>query len=241
MGRLLRCIEGRAERCAAIPLIRNHAEDLIHWGRFSGGDLQQISDLTGVASGDLVLELIKVFARPEGSTSGSVWLSFGSFVSPNADDGSCQRALQRLLGSDAARLANNVADGPWHVDLCTSTDPRDVTCGIVWRMLGSPYAEDRWRAAHSIRGLARFERWDVIDSLVERIDAASAGPYQARELPFYHLHARLWLLIALARMALDHPQYVARHNDVLLRIATETSTLSRFDAAFCKQCVGGVH
>ncbi len=208
----------------ALLLIREHAEDLVEAGSFSGFNFQQISNLTGVPSAELVIELIKVFARPEISISGSVWLSLASFVSPDADGGHCQSALKRLLGSDAARLANKVVDGPWEADLYTDSDPREVTCGMVWRMLGSPDTADRWRAAHSIQRLATFERWDVVDSLVKRFDSTTAGPYQARELPFCYLHAQLWMLIALARMALDHPKEVARYKDILLRISTEMST-----------------
>src|SRR5690606_7563131 len=36
-------------------------------------------------------------------------------------------------------------------------------------------------------------------------------------LPFYHLHARLWLLIALARSAQESPEQVACYQDYLLQ------------------------
>lgn len=205
----------------AIPLTQLHVDDLIDDGRFSGSQLKEISDLTDVPIAELVLELIKVLARPDSSVSGAVWLAFASLIGPEADDGQSQIALKRLLGSEAARLADNVVDGAWVEGLYPEDDMQAIAAGLVWRMLGSPYAKDRWRAAHSIRCLARFGRWDIVDALVAKFSEKTAGPFQARELPFYYLHAQLWLLIALARMALDHPKEVARYEDALLSFATE--------------------
>ena len=206
---------------AAIPLINLHAGDLVHDGRLSGANIKEISDLTGVPVTDLVLELIKAFARPDSSVSGAVWLAFGSFICPLAKEGQGQLALQRLLGGEAAKLADNVVDGTWVDELYPENNASAITAGLVWRVLGSPYAECRWRAAHSIRCFAKFERWEILNSLVRNFSVETAGPFQASELTFYYLHARLWLLIALARIALDHPEEIARYKDELLSIATE--------------------
>jgi len=126
-----------------------------------------------------------------------------------------QRKRRRAKRGEAASLANNVTDGPWRAGLYPDADIIEIASGLIWRQLGSPYAEDRWRAAHSIRSLTRFNRWDVIDRLVDHAAFTTAGPFQASELGFYYLHARVWLLIALARVALDDPAQVARYHDVL--------------------------
>jgi hypothetical protein len=205
----------------AMTLTRLHADDLVGDGRFSGYQLKEISNLTGVPIAELVLELIKTFARPSSLVSGAVWLAFASLICPKADDGQAQVALTRLLRSDAAKLADSVTDGAWADDLYPKDNVVATLAGLVWRMLGSPYAENRWRAAHSIRCLARFGQWNIVDALVGKIYEETAGPFQARELAFYYLHARLWLLIALARIALEHPKEIARYKDALLSIATE--------------------
>ena len=61
----------------------------------------------------------------------------------------------------------------------------------------------------------------MIDTLVRGMGEKTAGPFQAPELPFYYLHARLWLLIVLARMAIDHPKDVSRYGNELLSIFEE--------------------
>ncbi len=208
-------------RNLAIRLIHLHVDDLVDYGTLSNSKLIEISDLTGVPVADLILELIKAFARPDSSVPGAVWLAFASFICPQADDGQAQLALARLLGSEAAKLADNVADGPWFNGLYPNDDITAIESGLVWRVLGSPDAEDRWRAAHSIRCFARFGRWEVLDSLARNLSATGAGPFQDSKLAFFYMHARLWLLIAFARLALDYPKQIARYKDELLSIVTE--------------------
>ncbi len=230
---------GEVFRSLATPLIQRHAADLVSHGRLSGAILKQIADLTGVPTADLVMELIKAFARPDQTVGGAVWLAFASFICPHADDGQGQLALKRLLGSEAARLADNVADGAWAGGQYPSDDLLAISSGLVWRMLGSPYASDRWRAAHCLRSYARFGQWDVIGQLVRNIGAENAESFQAPELVFYYMHARLWLLIALARLARDHPKDIGRFREELLSIADETTDhvlMRHFAAAALLAC-----
>jgi hypothetical protein len=61
----------------------------------------------------------------------------------------------------------------------------------------------------------------VLRELVRLFGQTDAGAFQARELKFSFLNARLWLLIALARVALDHPHAVARYKSTLMRVTQE--------------------
>jgi hypothetical protein len=80
----------------------------------------------------------------------------------------------------------------------------------------------RWRAAHAIRRLAEIERFDVIGQLVSRFETSSGLPFVDAKLPFYSMHARLWLLIAIARIALDRPDQIIPHRPLLERVAFST-------------------
>ena len=204
-----------------VPLLQLHAEDLVSHDQLSGYDLKEIADLSEVPIATLALELIKLFAAPDASVPASVWLALACFICEEADDGEGQSALKRLLNSDAAKLSSNVVDGAWKEGLYPASDAPTVASGLVWRMLGSPHAADRWRAAHSVRCFARFERWKVVDALVDKFGTKDAHPFQAPELPFYFMHARLWLLIALARIALDDPKAIARYQKTLIRIVLD--------------------
>ena len=227
-------------REAAPLLVRLHALDFVKHGWFSDLRLKEISDLTGVSADYLVLELIKVFARPESSLPGAVWLGFATIICPIADGVEGRLALAGLLESQSARLADGVRDGIWVGGLYPKGDITSTAAGLVWRRLGSPSAEDRWRAAHSIRSFARFGRWPVVEALVDKLAATDAGPFQAPELAFYFLHARLWLLIALSRVAVDYPREIAKFSERLISIANETGShvlMRHFAARTIVTCV----
>lgn len=228
-------------RNLASSLINAHADDLVDDGHLAGSNIKEISDITGVAIPDLIIDLIKVFARPESTVSGSVWLAFATFVCPEADAGQGRLALKRLLSSDAAKLADSVVDGPWATGRYPPDNFRLIAAGLIWRVLGSPYASDRWRAAHSLRSFAKFGRWEIIDSVVAKLGEVSAGPFQASELPFFYMHARLWLLVALARMALDFPVQIARYKDELLSFVLEDEyphvLMRHFAARALRACI----
>lgn len=208
-----------------IPILQLHAEYFVSFDQLSGYRLKEVSDLSGVPITTLALELIKVFASPGYFAQGSVWLGLASIICVEADDGEGQSALTRLLSSNSAKLASNVADGKWKIGLYPANDLTEIASGLVWRMLGSPRASDRWRAAHSVRCFARFQRWEVIDALVARFRTEDAHPFQAPELPFYYMHARLWLLIASARIAMDDPKNIAsRYQKLLIEIVLDTDS-----------------
>ena len=210
-------------RSLAVPLIGLHADDLISHDRVSRSSIKEISELTGVPMADLVVELIKVFARPGSSIPGAIWLAIASIVCPQASEGHGQAALSRLLGSDAAELSKKVPDGVWEQGLYLDSDFTQIAAGLIWRALGSPEA----LCADGVLPTARETSLHagvgaVIDALVEKFSTTTAGPFQAAELKFYYMHARLWLLIALARLALDYPGRVAKYKDDLLSIVFES-------------------
>src|SRR5690554_2628192 len=130
-------------RSLAQPLILAHADDMVDDGRLSGSNIKEISEITGVPMAELVLEMIKVFSRPDSVVAGSVWLAFANFICPEADEGQGQLALKRLLSSDSARIADRVKDGPWRAGCYPADDFAEIAAGLIWRVLGSPYAVDR--------------------------------------------------------------------------------------------------
>ena len=232
---------GETYQANAIPFVKQHADDLIHGDSLWNQGLEEISGLTNTPTSEFVLELVKLFARRDKPVSGVIWLTLASIICPSADNDQGRLALERLLESDAAKLADKVTDGVWREELYPEDCAPTIISSLVWRGLGSPGAADRWRAAHTLRCFGRLGRWEIVDSVIAHFDKISAGPFQAVELAFYYLHAQLWLLVALARMAIDHPEEISRYQDQLLRVALEQDhphVLQRHFAAKCLlQCV----
>ena len=222
-----------------VPLVRRLSDDNSGSKLLSVYDLKQVSDLSGIPIAVLGLELIKIFSSPGFDVPASVWLDIASIVSAEAEPGEGQQALTRLLNGNSAKLASSVADGEWKEGLYPPNDQVEIAAGLVWLKLGAPSAAERWRAAHSVRRFAKFERWDVIDALVARLGKEDAHPFQAPELPFYFLHARLWLLIALARLAKDAPKNIARYGQYLKEIIIDDESPHVLMRHFAAQTILG--
>ena len=205
----------------AVPLVQINADDFVSHDYLSGSKLKEVADLADIPMPMLALELISIFAAPESNVSASIWMGLAGLICDQTKDSAGQAALRRLLNSSSAKLASTVVDGTWKDGLYPKGGQTDIAAGLIWLRLGSPWAENRWRAAHSIRCLARFGKWQVVDALVSKFYSTDAHPYQAPELSFYFLHARLWLLIALARMAIDYPEMVAKYNKILKAISLD--------------------
>ena len=225
LDELQRCKQSWATSSASVneglstlawPLLELHIDELVSFESLRRNYLQEVSRVCGVPLSDVALHATELFATHDAFTPAAVWLGLACFVSKETDVGEAQLALRRLLNSAAAELASKVPDGAFKDDLYPENDQAAVAAGLVWRMLGAPYAQDRWRAAHCVRSLATLGRWDVVDRLGKAFHQRDAGAFQAPELAFYFMHARLWFLIALARLALDFPNEVARYKDLLL-------------------------
>lgn len=205
------------------PILDIHAEEFLSFDTLSGYRIKEVSDLTGVKIGSLARELTNLFAARDWVVPAAAWLGLASILSVESDEGHAQRALAKLLNSGAAKLTSTVTDGPWARGMYPPSQISSIAAGLVWQMLGSPRATDRWQAAHSVRRFAELGRWNVIDELVRKLQSKESSSFGAPELPFFYLHARLWLLIALARVAQDYPDKLAAHAKSFTKIALDSS------------------
>ncbi|WOI54412.1 hypothetical protein [Parvularcula sp. LCG005] len=150
---------------------------------------------------------------------GDAWLALAARLAARASDQAIAEGLERFLAISAETLPPEVGDGPWSDHLSMPADEADVVAGLVWARLGHPVAAMRWRAAHAVRRLAEIDRFDVLDKLIARFDSGSGLPFSDAKLPFYQMHAQLWLLIALARVSKCNPGGLASHRQFFELVA----------------------
>lgn len=202
-----------------LRLAAKHAEELASsstdaWSTWRGLEKYFQADRT-----DIVERVVAGLRGIADELGGNAWLALAARLAARVSDQAVAEGLERFLTTSAEKLPTEVGDGPWNDRLSVPEDEADVVAGLVWARLGHPVAAMRWRAAHAVRRLAEIERFDVLDGLIARFHSGSGLPFSDAKLPFYPMHAQLWLLIALARVSKDSPGGLAPHRQFFERVA----------------------
>jgi hypothetical protein len=140
-----------------------------------------------------------------------------SFISPQEADELLEFALSRF----EIQIDREYADGHWDKWLLPPDNISGAFTGFIWAALGSPRSAVRWQAAHCVRRLAEASCDREIDGLIEWMKRDCVNAFGSHVFPFYNLHARLYLLIALARIAIDSPEKLRRHHSVFADLALD--------------------
>jgi len=201
-----------------------------HAGLLTGGSWEahlawrELTTHYGAAPEQLVTGIISGLG-PEGlRTTGDGWLALAAQLAPRVAPEALRMGLERYLDLAGATLPDEVGDGPYSEHFAPAPTAEDTVAGLIWSRLGDPKAASRWRAAHAVRRLSEANRFDVIDRLIALTTHTEPSAFRDAKRPFYPLHAKLWLLIALARIAKDDPVPMSRHLAFLEAVA--------FDPAF---------
>ena len=181
--------------------------------------IQLASELSGISEADLTLEVIAAIGEStEIADAGRLFTLIGLLASRLSHD----EALDALnfgldLFNDA--LDENDGDGPWTDDLAPPSDINRAIAGYIWAALSAPQAALRWEAAHVVRGLCVLNSKAVVNHLIEFANDETGGPFADSGLHFYHRNGRQWLMIALARAAIDSPAVLASHWEFFIHFA----------------------
>ena len=205
------------------------------WGGWRGLEQYFLTDRVA-----LIEHVVAGLRSDAGNLGGNAWLALAARLAAEVSDEAIVQGLERFLATSAEKLPNEVGDGPWSSALAVPTDEVDLIAGLLWARLGHPVAGMRWRAAHAVRRVAETGRYDIVGKLIERFDAATGSPFTDAKLPFYTLHSRLWLLIALARIAKDFPASLVQHRDFLERIAGSVDFPHVVMRSFAKDALGAI-
>ena len=208
----------------ALVLVAKHASELLGHSWESMVGWRELTKTFNADRPTTVEQVVASLGPTATEVTGDSWLALAAQIAPHVGNDAFAEGLERFLRIAGATLPKEVGDGPWNESFLVNSDPVEAVAGLLWCRLGHYSAAARWRAAHAVRRLASAGCFDVVAALVSRFDSATAGAFGDAKLPFYPMHAQLWLLVALARIAIQHPQEIAVHRDLLERVA--------FDPAF---------
>lgn len=202
-----------------LRLATKHAEELASSSTDAWGSWRGLEQHFHADRASLVEHVVAALRSTADSLGGNAWLALAAKLAPDVSAGAMAEGLERFLASTGEKLPSEVGDGPWDARFAVPFDEVTIVAGLVWVRLGHPIAAMRWRAAHAVRRLVVAGRSDVVERLIEHFGSASSVPFGDAKLPFYVMHAQLWLLIALARVAKDAAPAFAHHRAFFERIA----------------------
>ena len=127
--------------------------------------------------------------------------------------------LDYSLSRFELHISDDFGDGPWGDWFRVSTDINKNVAGLIWATLGSPRSAIRWNAAHCVKKLAELNCTNILDALIWWLEHDKVDAFGCNKFPFYNLHARQYLLIALARISLDQPDLLRKHSHVFSKYA----------------------
>ncbi len=110
----------------------------------------------------------------------------------------------------------------------------------IYSFLGDIDTRVRWRAAHSLRTLARMGDYGSIIALTDLYDRKSMLGYREDNVPFYWLSARLWLLVTFDRISFEVPKAIAPIAHWLLKIANDQDFPHVLIRHFAKSCLNNL-
>ncbi|MFN2304905.1 MAG: ATP-binding protein, partial [Anaerolineales bacterium] len=157
-------------------------------------------------------------------TGAGSFFGFVDTVSPLISPQQATELLDFALDRFELHIDDEYADGGWAKWLNPPEKMSMAFTGFVWSALGSPRAETRWRAAHCIRRLAEIGCDREIHDLIQWMEHDKVDAFGCHKFHFYNLHARQYLLIAFARVSIDHPGILRRYHDIFLQHALSTAS-----------------
>lgn len=143
---------------------------------------------------------------------------FVSSVTKRLTPADAREVLDYALGRFELHIPADFGDGEWQLWLMPPTMP-DAFTGFLWAALGDPDSATRWEAAHCVRRLVELGCEGEILSLMGWLHKRGVEAFLGKGFPFYDLHARLYLLLGLARGALDREQVLAPYAGTLADMA----------------------
>jgi len=202
-----------------LRLATKHAAELASSSTDAWGNWRGLEQHFHADRAVLVEHIVAALRSTADSLGGNAWLALAARLASDVSASAIAEGLERFLANTDEKLPSEVGDGPWDARFTVPSDEATFVAGLVWARLGHPIAAMRWRAAHAVRRLVVAGRFDVIERLIERFGSASSLPFGDAKLPFYLMHAQLWLLIAIARVAKDAASAFASHRAFFERIA----------------------
>jgi hypothetical protein len=198
---------------------RRHCMEIAKGGYYEPLPLRVACEASGLSEGEIIDVVLGALGETVETFGARRLFTLVGRLATKLSHGEALDALS--FGFDLFELVTEAkdGDGPWSAALAPPGDIEAALAGYIWAGLAAPRGKLRWEAAHVVRGLCTLRRGKVLGHVVALATASKGGPFADARLHFYDLHARQWLLIALARAAKENAEVLFPYAEFLIRFA----------------------
>jgi hypothetical protein len=171
------------------------------------------SVILGTLLSGIELHLLKM---PASTLFALLKLSLG-YVSPDDAEVILEQSTDDIVNliTDQARVQIDMEDIPSSIEEAISR--------FIYAYMGDIDVRKRWRSAHALRLCGELNQPKIINNTIPLYERTDEHSFRNPATPFYWVSARIWLFIALDKIAIDQPNYLKQHVPTLLDIATSES------------------
>jgi hypothetical protein len=218
-----------------MQVVANLLPRFCRWLAHGDSPLPSLLEKSGVPAHQICAALLEGMERHVDALSAPTVYALVGLVGRYCTPGEAAQVIARYADRLLQRIPAHERDD-WDL-----TDiPMEAAGSIarfLYALMGDVDVRIRWRAAHALRRIARLGDLGTLDKLIELYGRTSEPSYRKPEAPFYWLAARLWLVIALDRIAVETPSAVGHHGQWLLEIASNVEFPHVLIRSFAKSAV----
>lgn len=218
-----------------IHVVVDKLPSLSRWIMYGQSPLPSLLKRSGVSQQQIVAALLDGVERHADSLNAATAFALVGLVGQHCTPEDAAQVIERYARRLVQRIPDNDQDR-WDItDI--PTEAAGSLARFLYAMMGDVDVRTRWRAAHVLRRLTRLGDTKSLDKVLELYNRTSESSYRIPGIPFYWLAARLWLVIALDRIASEKPSAVRHHRIWLLGIAIDEGFPHILLRSFAKSAV----
>lgn len=163
--------------------------------------------------------MLRGLATREEFTHSNVFFGFVRLAVSEIGSNDAIDLLDFSLSRFELHIDTGFGDAEWSDELEVSNDIDTNIAGYLWSALGSPRSEVRWNTAHCVRKLVNFNCVSTIDALIDWLKVGKVNAFGSSKFPFYDLHAKQYLLMALESASSKNPDFLQKHHASFIHYA----------------------
>jgi len=226
---------GEWAREHALEIFAEMLPTFTRWLSYDQPRIRKYLQQSGATEPEISAALLEGIERHVDSLDAATVYSLVGFIGLYCEPNDAARVVERY----AERLVDRIPAADR--DLLVLNDiPTSGTQGIaryIYALMSDVDVRVRWRAAHALRSLSRLQDRETINSVVALYDRTTELSYRRPDAPFYWLASRLWLVIALDRIASETPTSIGHLGTTILAQASDASFPHVLLRSFAKTAV----